>query len=93
VSGRFFPYADRPSVLVDEHRKYWFRVSGVRPDNRLCIVVTRVTDLDDRAVASGASGISPDTIPAFQRLQKSFWHFVRPVGAQRAPCSAGPAAE
>jgi len=88
VAGRFFPYADRPSVLVDGARKYWFRVSGVRADGRLCVVVTRVTDLNDRAIPSGPPRTLADTIPAFQQLQKNFWHYVRPVGAQPAPCDS-----
>src|SRR5947207_2746662 len=43
VAGRFFPYADRPSVLVDGSTKYWFRVNGIAKGNRICTIVTRVT--------------------------------------------------
>jgi hypothetical protein len=93
VAGRFFPYADRPSVVVDEERKYWFRVSGVRGDGTLCAIVTRVTDLDDRPLPVPASRVAADTIPAFQRLEKTFWHFVRPVGVQPATCDSASVAE
>jgi len=93
VAGRFFPYADRPSVLVDSTRKYWFRVAGLGADHRLCVIVTRVTDLDDRPLGSSPLSVNPDTIPAFGDLQKSFWKFIEPAGAQRAPCKSVPVAE
>jgi hypothetical protein len=82
VAGRFFPYADRPSVLVDGSRKYWFRVSGIRKDNRLCTVVTRVTDLEDHALPIDPARLDPDTIPAFNQLQSNFWRFLVPVTAK-----------
>ena len=93
VAGRFFPYVDRPSVVVDRTRKYWFRVAGLGPDHRLCVIVTRVTDLDDRPVGSSPLRVDPDTILAFGALQKSFWKFIKPAGAQPAPCDAAPVAE
>jgi membrane-anchored protein YejM (alkaline phosphatase superfamily) len=87
VSGRFFPYADRPSVLVDGAKKYWFRVSGVGPGDRLCVVVTRVTDLDDRPLSSNVARLDPRAIPAFEHLQSTFWRFVRPTDAARQDCA------
>jgi hypothetical protein len=50
VTGRFFPYVDRPSVLVNGSAKYWFRVTDVGARDRLCVVVTRATDLEDQSV-------------------------------------------
>lgn len=88
VAGRFFPYADRPSVLVDSATKYWFRVTGVDPQGRLCIVVTRVTDLNDRTLITNPSAIVPRRIPAFEHLQSTFWRFIRPVDGQRRECAA-----
>jgi hypothetical protein len=88
VAGRFFPYADRPSVLVDESTKYWFRVSGVSPDGQLCAVITRVTDLQDRALPVTPARFDARKIPAFSRLQSDFWRFVRFTGPQTAPCSS-----
>ncbi len=85
VTGRFFPYADRPSVLVDGDRKYWFTVPAVGRDARLCVEITRVTDLDDRPVPGESN---PTRIPAFARLQATFWRFIRYIGPQTAPCSA-----
>jgi arylsulfatase A-like enzyme len=82
VAGRFFPYADRPSVLVDGSRKYWFRVSGMGKDSRLCTVVTRVTDLEDHALPLDRMRLDPDTIPAFDQLQRNFWRFLVPVKAK-----------
>jgi hypothetical protein len=82
VTGRFFPYADRPSVLVDGSRKYWFRVSGIGPGDRLCAEISRVTDLDDRPVAVDLSTISLAAIPAFDSLQATFWRFIQPVVAR-----------
>jgi membrane-anchored protein YejM (alkaline phosphatase superfamily) len=79
VTGRFFPHADRPSVLVDSATKYWFRVSELGAGDRLCIVVTRVTDLEDRELAIAPASIDARMIPAFERLQSRFWRFVQPV--------------
>lgn len=77
VTGRFFPYADRPSVLVDEHAKYWFRVDGLGANNRLCVIVTKVTDLNDREI-TGAP-VQSRAVPAFERLQANFWRFIEPT--------------
>ena len=79
VTGRFFPFADRPSVLVDGATKYWFRVSELGAGDRLCVVVTRVTDLDDKELAIAPSSVDARMIPAFERLQASFWRFVEPA--------------
>jgi hypothetical protein len=88
VAGRFFPYADRPSVLVDGSRKYWFRVGGLGKNNRLCAIVTRVTDLEDHAVPIDPTRLDPDSIPAFARLQSNFWRFLEPVtGTPETPCA------
>jgi len=83
VTGRFFPFADRPSVLIDRERKYWFRVDGVDAAGRLCLEVTRVTDLDDAAVP----GERAIPAPAAARLDSTFWKFLRAAGPQPAPCS------
>jgi membrane-anchored protein YejM (alkaline phosphatase superfamily) len=82
VTGRFFPHADRPSVLVDSATKYWFRVSGLGAGTppRLCVVVTRVTDLDDNELPPDATRVDARMIPAFEQLQSRFWRFVEPVG-------------
>jgi membrane-anchored protein YejM (alkaline phosphatase superfamily) len=82
VTGRFFPYADRPSVLVDSAAKYWFRVDELGANDRLCIVVTRVTDLDDRPLAVDPARIDARMVPAFERLQGSFWRFIQPVAGR-----------
>jgi hypothetical protein len=82
VTGRFFPHADRPSVLVDGTSKYWFRVAGIGAGNRLCVVVTRVTDLQDRPVELAPSRMDARMIPAFERLQSTFWRFIQPAGAR-----------
>jgi hypothetical protein len=89
VAGRFFPYADRPSVLVDSASKYWFRVSGVGPSDRLCVVVTRVTDLEDRPLPVNPSRLDTRSIPAFVLLQSTFWRFIRHegVGGRPANCT------
>jgi hypothetical protein len=79
VTGRFFPHADRPSVLVDSATKYWFRVNGLGAGDRLCVVVTRVTDLNDRELSIAPSSLDARMIPAFERLQSGFWRFVEPV--------------
>ena len=79
VTGRFFPHADRPSVLVDSATKYWFRVAGLGANDRLCVIVTRVTDLDDRELAIAPAGIDARMVPAFERLQAGFWRFIQPA--------------
>lgn len=81
VTGRFFPHADRPSVLVDGTAKYWFRVDGLGANGRLCVVVTRVTDLEDRPVDAAVSRLDARMVPAFERLQGSFWRFIQPLPA------------
>jgi hypothetical protein len=79
VTGRFFPYADRPNVLVDSATKYWFRVSGVGANHRLCVVVTRVTDLEDRPLLTDPLAIDARMIPAFEQFQSNFWRFIQPA--------------
>ncbi|HYC51813.1 MAG TPA: sulfatase-like hydrolase/transferase, partial [Gemmatimonadaceae bacterium] len=79
VTGRFFPHADRPSVLVDSAMKYWFRVDGLGANGRLCIVVTRVTDIDDHP-RRDAVDTDARMVPAFERLQSTFWRFIQPMG-------------
>ena len=79
VTGRFFPHADRPSVLMDGARKYWFRVDGLGANRRLCVVVTRVTDMHDRPVREGIH--DGRMVPAFEQLQGTFWRFIQPAGA------------
>jgi membrane-anchored protein YejM (alkaline phosphatase superfamily) len=79
VTGRFFPHADRPSVLIDSANKYWFRVSELGAGDRLCIVVTRITDLEDRELSVTPASVDARMIPAFERLQSRFWRFVQPV--------------
>lgn len=83
VTGRFFPYADRPNVLVDDSRKYWFRSTAIGPGGRLCLEIVRVTDLDDRPVVDQADA---RRAAAFGRLQDTFWRFIRYEGPQTAPC-------
>jgi hypothetical protein len=84
VTGRFFPYADRPSVLVDSATKYWFRVEELGANDRLCVVVTRVTDLEDEPLDIDPGTVDARMVPAFERLQRSFWRFVRPVSNGRS---------
>ncbi|MEX2177696.1 MAG: sulfatase-like hydrolase/transferase [Gemmatimonadaceae bacterium] len=91
VAGRFFPYADRPSVLVDEERKYWFRVERAGAGGQLCIEITRVTDLLDAPVVLGPGALDVSRIPAFADFQRTFWRFLSPAGPQTAPCSTEPA--
>ena len=79
VTGRFFPHADRPSVLIDSATKYWFRVNGLGAGNRLCVVVTRVTDLEDRELTVAPAHADARMIPAFEQLQSRFWRFIEPV--------------
>jgi arylsulfatase A-like enzyme len=84
VTGRFFPYADRPSVLVDSATKYWFRVDDLGANGRLCVVVTRVTDLDDQPLDIDPTTVDVRMVPAFERLQATFWRFIRPLGGTRS---------
>ena len=84
VTGRFFPYADRPSVLVDSATKYWFRVGELGANGRLCVVVTRVTGLDDQPLDVDPAAIDARMVPAFERLQSTFWRFVQPVKKGRS---------
>jgi hypothetical protein len=87
IAGRFVPFVDRPSALVDGRRKYWFRIGGADAHRRLCIEVTRVTDLDDRPVPWSASDSTVRHAPAFDALQRSFWRFLKPDGPQTARCA------
>jgi hypothetical protein len=86
VTGRFFPFADRPSLIVDESRKYWFRAERTDASGALCLEIVRVTDLEDHPLRVDASRMNPATVPAFQSLQQSFWRFLRYAGPQTAPC-------
>ncbi|MEX2153876.1 MAG: sulfatase-like hydrolase/transferase [Gemmatimonadaceae bacterium] len=78
VTGRFFPYADRPSVLIDGTAKYWFRVSDLGANDRLCVVVTRATDLGDKERSTDPNRVEARMVPAFEQLQASFWRFLQP---------------
>jgi hypothetical protein len=78
VTGRFFPYAERPSVLVDGGAKYWFRVGSVGARNRLCVIVTRVTDLEDQPLAMGSGRLDAGMVRAFESYQSTFWRFLEP---------------
>ena len=78
VTGRFFPHADRPSVLVTGAAKYWFRVSDVGARDRLCVVVTRVTDLDDEPKSLESSRLDAGMLRAFESYQSTFWRFLQP---------------
>ncbi|HEU4996432.1 MAG TPA: sulfatase-like hydrolase/transferase [Gemmatimonadaceae bacterium] len=86
VSGRFFPYADRPSVLVDSTRKYWFRADGVGSHGELCIKVTRVTDLEDRPIPRETWPSNPREIPAFSHFDATFWRFVQADATPHRSC-------
>lgn len=83
VTGRFFPYADRPSVLLDARAKYWFRVGEIGAARRLCVVVTRVTDLEDRPLPAKTPGRDARMLEAFERYQRDFWRFLEPDGETR----------
>jgi sulfatase-like protein len=82
VTGRFFPYAERPSVLVDSSAKYWFRVSDLGASNRLCVVVTRVTDLEDRTVPVDPGHMDGGMRRAFEAYQSTFWRFIEPASTR-----------
>jgi hypothetical protein len=86
VTGRFFPFADRPSVVVHADRKIWFRASGVG-GGVPCLEVTRITDLADRPVRFDAQ--SPVVRAALAHVQETFWRFLRHTGPQTAPCPSG----
>jgi hypothetical protein len=85
VTGRFFPYAERPSVLVDGFSKYWFRVATLGARNRLCIVVTKVTDPNDQPLPIDSAQIDGRMLRAFESYQSSFWRFLEPVAGASAP--------
>lgn len=87
VNGRFFPFADRPNLIVDGQRKIWFRADRVGPDGRLCLETTRVTDLDDRPLA-----IDPRRDAAtLARMDERFWRFLVHDGPASEPCATSPA--
>ncbi|HET9455439.1 MAG TPA: sulfatase-like hydrolase/transferase [Gemmatimonadaceae bacterium] len=85
VNGRFFPFADRPNLIVDGQRKIWFRADRVGAEGRLCLETTRVTDLHDRPLA-----IEPGRDAAtLSRMEQDFWRFLVHSGSTSAPCGAG----
>jgi hypothetical protein len=87
VNGRFFPFADRPNLIVDGQRKIWFRADGVGTDGRLCLETTRVTDLDDRPLA-----IEPRRDAAtLARMEERFWRFLVNSGPASKSCATSPA--
>jgi membrane-anchored protein YejM (alkaline phosphatase superfamily) len=86
VNGRFFPFADRPNLIVDGQRKIWFRAERVGADGRLCLETTRVTDLDDRPLA-----LDPQRDAAtLARMDERFWRFLVHSGPVSKPCTTGP---
>ena len=83
VNGRFFPFADRPSAVVQGDRKVWFRGDRIGA-GALCLEVTRVTDLDDAPVTSRDSVAAL----ALEHVRSTFFRFLRYTGPQTAPCEA-----
>jgi hypothetical protein len=86
ITGRFFPFADRPSAVVQGDRKIWFRSTGVG-NGMPCLEVTRITDLEDRVVSADADASARES--ALTHVRESFWRFLRYTGPQSAPCSPG----
>jgi len=86
VTGRFFPFADRPSLVVHGNRKIWFRAERAG-SGELCLEVVRLTDLDDRAVTAEMDSLV--VRDALVHVRESFWRFLRLAGPPGPPCAAG----
>ena len=50
-------------------------------NGRLCVIVTRVTDLDDEPLNIDPTTVDARMVPAFERLQGTFWRFIQPRGS------------
>ena len=84
VAGRYFPWADRPNLMVAAGRKHWLRVSG-SPDGRLLGERMRTTDMLDRPVASEHALPASELVAG---LSQRFWRFESAKGGH-APTFAG----
>lgn len=89
VSGRYFPWADRPNLVVDGKRKRWIQVTGVGSGGRFLVEETRTTDLMDRPAPAGEGGVPPSLV---RQLESRFWRFLEPgagSSVQDLPLRAG----
>src|SRR5690606_894753 len=84
VSGRYFPWADRPNLIVAAGRKHWVRVRG-GPDGRLLGESVRTTDLLDRPVAAEHAVPASELVAG---LSQRFWRFLEPAQGPPAPTLA-----
>jgi membrane-anchored protein YejM (alkaline phosphatase superfamily) len=75
VAGRYFPWADRPNLMVVGDRKHWLRVTSAA-DGRLTAESLRTTDLDDRPVDAALAVPAPELGTA---LTRRFWRFLAPA--------------
>ena len=75
VAGRYFPWADRPNLLVAGDHKWWFRVSGLGPRGELRTETLRATNLLDDAVDDADTKLPREMAAG---LARRFWHFLAP---------------
>jgi membrane-anchored protein YejM (alkaline phosphatase superfamily) len=85
VAGRYFPWADRPNLMVVGGRKHWLRVTGP-VGGRLAAESVRITDLDDRPVDPALAVPAPELAAA---LTQRFWRFLAPARGPVVPTFAG----
>lgn len=82
VAGRYFPWADRPNLVIAGEQKHWLRITGAA-DGRLIAERVRTTDLLDRPIESAPA------VPAAELaagLTQRFWRFLS--SPARAPAAA-----
>ena len=85
VSGRYFPWADRPNLMVVGDRKHWLRLTGTA-DGRLIGESVHTTDLMDRPVDPAHAMPASELAAA---LTQRFWRFLTPAGGGPTPLFAG----
>ena len=85
VAGRYFPWADRPNLMVVGDRKHWLRVTGPA-SGRLGAESVRTTDLDDHPVDAALAVPTPELAAA---LTQRFWRFLAPASGPVIPTFAG----
>ena len=79
VTGRYFPFTDRPSAIIDAGKKHWVKISSAG-HGRLRFDLERLTVLDDRALETGNRTVPDVRGKPFSEVEKSFWRFLKPSG-------------
>lgn len=76
LTGRYFPYANRSNLALDDQYKYWFQASNKDKDGSLGFEISRITDLKDRSLFMENVLRTNRHMEIFNLFEKEFWRFL-----------------